>query len=106
MIIPDATTSFDLHCIDAVARSNHVNIVQVLDRWVEQLPTPKVFIQSELCDGNLSQYIEFHRSNGSQIDYRDVWNITLQIVDGLTYAHELGWSHRNLKPTNGILSIL
>jgi serine/threonine protein kinase len=24
------------------------------------------------------------------------------MVDALTYAHELGWSHRNLKPTNGM----
>lgn len=31
-----------------------------------------------------------------------MWNIILDITDGLTYAHELGWSHRNLKPTNGM----
>ena len=70
------------------------------------MPSPKVFIQSELCDGDLNQYIEYHRINGTQIDYRDVWNITVNIVDALTYAHELGWSHRNLKPTNGTLSIV
>jgi serine/threonine protein kinase len=104
-IVPDMTTSFDLHCIDAVARSNHRNIVQVQDRWFEQFPTQKVFVQTELCDGNLNQYIEYHRTAGIQIGYQDVWKITLDIVDALTYAHELGWSHRNLKPTNGTLSI-
>lgn len=76
------------------------------DRWSEQLPTQKVFVQTELCHGDLNQYIEYHRSSGSQIGYQDVWNITLDIVDALTYAHELGWSHRNLKPTNGMSTIL
>jgi serine/threonine protein kinase len=33
-----------------------------------------------------------------------MWNIILDITDGLTYAHSLGWSHRNLKPTNGMSS--
>jgi serine/threonine protein kinase len=93
---------FDVHCIDAVARSNHPHIAQVQDRWVEQLPTQKVFVQAELCYGDLSQYIEVHRNNGTQIDPRDLWNITFDIVDALTYAHELGWSHRNLKPKNGM----
>jgi serine/threonine protein kinase len=91
-----------LHCIDAVARSNHRNVVQVQDRWLENYPAQKVFIQTELLDGDLNQYIEFHRNAGRTIGYRDVWKITLDIVDALTYAHELGWSHRNLKPTNGI----
>jgi len=105
-IIPDPTTTFDVRCIDAVARSNHPNIVQVLDRWVDQWPMPKVFIQAELCTGDLNQYIELHRSTGRQIPWQNVWSITLEIVEGLTYAHELGWSHRNLKPRNGILLLI
>jgi len=104
-IVPDPSTTFDVRCIDAVARSNHPNIVQVQDRWVDQWPSPKVFVQTELCNGDLNQYIEFRRISGSQIDFRDMWNIALNIVDGLTYAHELGWSHRNLKPRNGVFPI-
>jgi len=99
-ISPDASSSFDVRCIDAVARSNNPNIVQVQDRWADQWPTPKVYVQMELCYGDLNQYIEATRTSGTQIDHRAVWKIMLQIVDGLTYAHELGWSHRNLKPRN------
>jgi len=103
-ITPDASSMFDVRCIDAVARSNHPNIVQVQDRWADQWPTPKVYIQMELCYGDLNQYIEATReaarTSGTPIDHRAVWKIVLQIVDGLTYAHELGWSHRNLKPRN------
>jgi serine/threonine protein kinase len=106
-ITPDASSMFDVRCIDAVARSNHPNIVQVQDRWADQWPTPKVYIQMELCYGDLNQYIEATReaarTSGTPIDHRAVWKIVLQIVDGLTYAHELGWSHRNLKPRNSIL---
>jgi serine/threonine protein kinase len=101
--VPDATSTFDVRCIDAVARSNHPNIAQVQDRWVDQWPSPKVFVQTELCYGDLNQYIEANRNAGNHIDYRDVLSIILEIVDGLTYAHELGWSHRNLKPRNGKL---
>jgi len=100
-ITPDSSSMFDVRCIDAVARSGNPNIVQVQDRWADQWPTPKVYVQMELCYGDLNQYIEATRSAGAPIDHRAVWKIVLQIVDGLTYAHELGWSHRNLKPRNG-----
>lgn len=100
-ITPDSSSMFDVRCIDAVARSGNPHIVQVQDRWADQWPTPKVYVQMELCYGDLNQYIEATRSAGTPIDHRAVWKIVLQIVDGLTYAHELGWSHRNLKPRNG-----
>lgn len=99
-IVPDPSTIFDVRCIDAVARSNHQNVVQVLDRWADQWPAPKVYIQTELCTGDLSQYIESYRATGRQIPWQTMWSVTLDIVQGLTYAHELGWSHRNLKPRN------
>src|SRR5579859_6547472 len=95
---------FDHRCIDAVARSNHPNIAQVQDRWADQWPSVKVYIQTELCYGDLNQYIEANRNAGAQIDQTAVWEIMLDIVEGLTYAHELGWSHRNLKPRNGNFS--
>lgn len=104
-IVPDPSSTFDVRCIDAVARSNHPNIVQVQDRWLDQWPSPKVCVQTELCHGDLNQYIEFRRTSGSQIDFRDMWNIALNIVDGLTYAHELGWSHRNIKPRNSMFPV-
>ena len=73
-----------------------------MDRWSEQWPVPKVFIQTELCYGDLNQFIEVYRNAGNQIPERDIWGIVLDIVEGLTYAHEMGWSHRNLKPRNGM----
>lgn len=98
-IVLDASSVFDARCIDAVARSNHPNIVQVQDRWTEW-PSQKVCVQMELCYGDLNQYIEAKRNAGTPTDIREVWNIMLDIVEGLTYAHELGWSHQNLKPRN------
>jgi serine/threonine protein kinase len=104
-ITPDGDVIFDVRCIDAVARSNNPNIAQVIDRWHEAWPSQKVFVQTELCFGDLYQYIAANRSAGTQINHRDMWNIILDITDGLTYAHSLGWSHRNLKPTNGMSSL-
>lgn len=101
-IIPDASTIFDHRCIDAVARSNHPNIVQVQDRWADQWPVPKVYVQTELLYGDLNQFVEANRTRGAPINHTAIWSIMLDIVEALTYAHELGWSHRNLKPRNGM----
>jgi serine/threonine protein kinase len=54
----------------------------------------------ELCYGDLSQFIEANRNRGTPLDHRQLWNIIADIVDGLIYAHEMGWSHQNLKPRN------
>jgi len=57
-------------------------------------------VQTELLYGDLNQFVEANRTRGAPIDHTAIWSIMLDIVEALTYAHELGWSHRNLKPRN------
>jgi len=96
------------------AEGSHVNIVAVW-KLGRLLNSPYYFIDMELCDLNLHDYI--HRSappNPSEsIPYfiknappplkaQQIWNIMKHIAGGVQYLHSLDMVHRDLKPANGI----
>lgn len=57
-------------------------------------------IQMELCEKDLSTYI----LNRKIIDYNEILNINLQIVQGLDYLHKKNIIHRDIKPSNIFLT--
>jgi len=98
-------------------RPLHPNIVAVLK--LGPLPqTPYYFIDMELCDLNLAEYI--HRrtplSPSESIPYfvkdaepplkaQQIWSIMYEIAKGLAFMHSLRVAHRDLKPANGNFDI-
>lgn len=56
------------------------------------------YILSELCDDNLSKFMGLTLSEGS------ILYIISQILDGLSYLHNIGIIHRDIKPDNILLS--
>ena len=79
----------------ALSRLRHPNIVSVVDFGM----TPKgfPFLTMELLEGRtLRQIIR----NESPVPAPRVANIALQISDALSFAHELGVVHRDVKPSN------
>lgn len=91
----------------------HVNIVQVLNHG--HLSNPIFyFIDMELCDSNLHDYIYRKDSNGPSKPMTSVlrgaglnlvlqiWTIMSQIAAGVEYIHEQRHVHRDLKPANGL----
>src|SRR5271155_1500029 len=53
------------------------------------------FIDMELCDKNLEQYIQT-----SNVDIEGIWAIMRDVTDGVAFIHSHKEVHRDLKPRN------
>jgi serine/threonine protein kinase len=64
------------------------------------------FIDMELCDKSLDQYIsDFHSTpdtNALKESTASIWKIMRDITDGVSFIHSQLEIHRDLKPQNGI----
>ena len=81
----------------AVAQLSHPNIVTVIDRGEQE---GRQFIVFEYIDGeNLKEL-----SNRGPLEVRDAIGFALQIARALSFAHERGLVHRDVKPQNVLLN--
>lgn len=112
-----ATTEEDIQnevkVIAKICTSGHPNIINVLDHG----PLGSFgfyFIDMELCDVNLHDYINGKRAEkwikeplfvvqscSSMLRMRNLWTIMRHIANGLEFIHENGYVHRDMKPNNG-----
>ena len=76
----------------------HGNIVVVLRHgWLKS--SPYYFIDMELCDKSLEQYIQT-----SKVEIDGIWRIMGDITNGVAFIHSHKEVHRDLKPRNSTLS--
>jgi predicted Ser/Thr protein kinase len=81
----------------AVAQLAHPNIVTVIDRGEQE---GRQFIVFEYIDGdNLKEL-----SNRGPLEVREAIRLTLQVARALSFAHERGLVHRDVKPQNVLLN--
>jgi serine/threonine protein kinase len=81
----------------AVAQLAHPNIVTVIDRGEQE---GRQFIVFEYIDGeNLKEL-----SNRGPLDAREAIRLALQVARALSFAHERGLVHRDVKPQNVLLN--
>lgn len=108
--------------------TSHRNIVHVLNHGWLTSPFEYYFIDMELCDFNLHDYIYGDRTKllkclrpfpkrdildtvlVRQDDFvcvkvMNVYTIMTHIVNGLEYIHSCGQVHRDLKPKNSMASV-
>ena len=81
----------------AVAQLTHPNIVTVIDRGEQD---GRQFIVFEYVDGqNLKEL-----SAGGPLDPREAIGLALQVAHALSFAHDRGLVHRDVKPQNVLLN--
>jgi eukaryotic-like serine/threonine-protein kinase len=82
----------------AVAQLSHPNIVTVIDRGHDD---GRQYIVFEHVDGeNLKELV----GRTGRLPVRRALELVLAVADGLTFAHEHGLVHRDVKPQNILLS--
>jgi serine/threonine protein kinase len=98
----------EVQAVKALSKESHANIVVVL-RIGELRNSQDLFIDMELCDLNLTDYIRgaqpmpsfLVRNQPPPMLARQIWNVMLQITTGVEYLHGQNMVHRDLKPPNG-----
>jgi serine/threonine-protein kinase len=84
-----------------VARLSHPNIVTVHDANEQQ---GNLYIVMQLVDGGtLKQRLDQLQMQGKTMEVEEVVPIFTQLADALTYAHEQGVIHRDIKPVNVLM---
>lgn len=103
----------------------HPNIISILrDGW-EEVPFLYYFLDMELCDLNLKEYIRGDQRETQDIaayfqhsptyvskdcsaleKLRNIWTIMRHIVQGLLFLHQNKQVRRDLKPSNSNLHAL
>ena len=83
-------------------RLSHANVVQVFDfgRIAESL-----FIAMEYVDGlDLAALLRKHKDEGKLVPLPAAFHIAIEIVRGLDFAHQHNVVHRDVSPSNTLLS--
>jgi len=84
-----------------VARLSHANIVMVHDAGEQN---GHIYIVMQLIDGGtLKQRLDQFHAQGQPMDAMETNRIFKQVASALSYAHEQGIIHRDVKPVNVLM---
>ncbi|TNJ29041.1 Kinase, NEK [Giardia muris] len=82
---------------------NHPNIIRCLGTG-ENDDDDTYVIVTELCCGDLREEMNRRKNAGRPYTDREVWKTIREVADALTYLHEKGHVHRDLKLVNILLA--
>ncbi|KAK7692978.1 hypothetical protein QCA50_004619 [Cerrena zonata] len=84
------------------ALGRHPNVLGYIDSWEED---ETLFIQTELCElGNFAHFLWEYGKSFPKLDEERVWKILADLSDGLSFIHDAGVIHLDLKPANIFIS--
>jgi serine/threonine protein kinase len=100
----------EIRTMKQLCTTGHENIVQVYQQDVLRLTT-FYFIDMELCDINLDEYLQGRRDLHSLFEWKIAeghgpfltYTILQEILAGLIFIHDSEDAHMNLHPRNGNL---
>jgi serine/threonine protein kinase len=99
--------------MDVLCRGKHENLIEIYDHGVLQPPHQFYFIDMELCDTNLEEYIKGEKRDicgllewSTAIEKGHapflICAIMQQLLSGLKFIHDHNQVHRDLNPKNGM----
>ena len=90
--------------IKVVSSLSHPNINQFKEAFFDKLSKSLNIIFEFPQNGNLSNKINYAIKNGMYMEECVIWNVLVQILNGVNYLHKKGIIHRNLKSKNIFLN--
>lgn len=103
----------EIRAVQKLCRSSHPNVVQILEFGQLKRDSKFYFIDMDLCDFSLAQYIQCGVEVPGLVDWQiarqqpqNIFEITGQIIEGLIFIHKNEEVHRDLSPENGISSFV
>lgn len=76
----------------------HPNCVKLIQAWEER---QQLYIQTELCDMSLTDFCE----KNNNIDEKIVWEILVDLTQGLKHLHDNQMMHMDIKPANVLIGL-
>jgi serine/threonine protein kinase len=90
--------------IRILSRLDHLHVIRYYSTWMDVHPQGlSVYIQMELCQMNLAQYLETRNYQGT-FDRLQAWKLLGEILQGVSYIHQCQIIHRDLNPHNIFLT--
>ncbi|KAK6909155.1 hypothetical protein I203_103170 [Kwoniella mangroviensis CBS 8507] len=77
------------------------HVIKFEDAWEQNR---QLFIQTELCLGSLSFFLEEYGRVVERLDEGRVWKIVRELSDGINHIHSNGVIHFDIKPANILIS--
>ncbi len=99
LLMDEAAREGFLREIEVTRSLRHPNIVALLDLGRQQ---ERFYFALEYCDGGSAETLR--RISGGVLPLATVIRIASDALEGLSFAHESGFVHRDLKPDNVLLA--
>jgi serine/threonine protein kinase/tetratricopeptide (TPR) repeat protein len=82
----------------AISALNHPHIATI--HGIEEADGLIFLVLEYLPGGSLRTVLDAHKASGSKPSLRQAIQWTMQVAEGLSYAHKRGIVHRDIKPSN------
>ena len=87
-----------------LASFSHPNIIRYKEAFFDEKSSTLNIVMEYADDGDLSTKIKNNLKRHVQFDENTIWNILIQILEGINYLHKSKIIHRDLKSANIFLN--
>ena len=89
-----------LNEVRILASFEHPNIIGYKDAFYDEISKTLNIVMELADDGDIESKIEYNKKNKLSFQENTIWNILIQILQGLKFLHDNKIIHRDLKSAN------